>query len=1257
MDLFRIHPAIGIARVGNSREHVIAPESMAGRTDSADPTLMGGLPIRAGTERDVVSASDLRDTSGALKRHAARFRIFQYDDAGLGEAWPRGDGTEIAIGATVGGKTVSDIVWTVHVANKKANTFILVEDPLKSPGVDNVPGIGGFENGLLPTIRNPDFANTRSGQPPIDKRIDTLNQPDRVRRLTIDPGPRAISGADTPEVRFDRATTASYCDPRTGEIVSLAAYPKSFPRDSFKDMDLDAPAGPIDTLGELQTDEKGRLLVLAGYGRAVGWKINGAAPLDDDVNNDQWFDDTSDGPVTATIVFEDGSHVEAQHAWVATTDPSVAPQILNIVSLWDDIYDCWVRNLDLAPALYADGDYKPDFRPSFDDDLQPIFRSVALQQWIANLSNAGASAHARVGAITAIDDPGSTEISGLVATFRNPFTDGDQGNTALMPLVLGDANESFLTLRKTQYFMLTQWDKGSQGFHPGPGPALGPGEYLDKATLVNCLGGRFSPGIDLTFTMRESALYVQPWQTSGYGPFRIHRTLLDYAALPADTPVLGCGYVPRHAEANGLEPGDLTKFLALPWHTDYNSCATHPPSPNPAGNRKVFWSWPAQRPVAVYAATDVSLLDTTDGAGNPIKQPILGTQRWSMRGQGTDSGKPENWGRYQDREDILDNWHRLGVVVQAPAVDNSGIDMPADWYLEVQSQLRDTGLTPVVPFPNYATETDADTLDPRQLFYQLLNVDDHPQVLVDARNYVDYWLNWAQDFSNGTTATPVDQRFFPYTEQAFKDRLELIYQELVDVADTARPYDPDQFIKTHADVVIRIKQMAPFNLVDGAWLRNIGRTGPIDEVRSLLFSVWMDEVGDGDVSMNHCNIYRDLCHSVGYYPAPIESQDFAFDLTFLDSAFTVPAFQLAISQFSEDYYPELIGMTLQLEWEVVDLKPTRDLLEYFNVDPHFYVMHIGIDNAVNGHGQRAADAVGLYLNEMRRTGGEEAVQTGWRRIWNGFVAFGSIGTFGQDLQDLITTPPTLREQMIALIERKADFGSRNHQEYKIGDCRINDWFDRPSEFLDALEQQSWLTPGDWANSRFRQLLEFMGGPMFRVFTQDEIDLWDAYTVQLGRPKPTPPIPEPRPPARAMADVIDQLRPVQQGSTGHQGALLADAQGMAHTVAWWFALPGEEGTHALMAALASPLNQLITPGEPGNSRFLSQLIAPSGPMGSFFDLPARAPNVGSCRDVVYRWITARCPLPAPTFLSLRLNTPAAKREGHATGRVVGMGTIH
>jgi hypothetical protein len=26
----------------------------------------------------------------------------------------------------------------------------------------------------------------------------------------------------------------------------------------------------------------------------------------------------------------------------------------------------------------------------------------------------------------------------------------------------------------------------------------------------------------------------------------------------------------------------------------------------------------------------------------------------------------------------------------------------------------------------------------------------------------------------------------------------------------------------------------------------------------------MDEMGDGDVSHNHCNLYRDLCHEVGF---------------------------------------------------------------------------------------------------------------------------------------------------------------------------------------------------------------------------------------------------------------------------------------------------------------------------------------------------------------------------------------------------------
>jgi L-Lysine epsilon oxidase N-terminal len=81
-----IHPAIGIARVGNSpADFLIGPEV----TDPA--------PEKPGT---------YRDATGALKRQAARFRIYGYNCAGgvvreLTADW-------------------ADISWTVHVANRNA---------------------------------------------------------------------------------------------------------------------------------------------------------------------------------------------------------------------------------------------------------------------------------------------------------------------------------------------------------------------------------------------------------------------------------------------------------------------------------------------------------------------------------------------------------------------------------------------------------------------------------------------------------------------------------------------------------------------------------------------------------------------------------------------------------------------------------------------------------------------------------------------------------------------------------------------------------------------------------------------------------------------------------------------------------------------------------------------------------------------------------------------------------------------------------
>ena len=140
-----------------------------------------------------------------------------------------------------------------------------------------------------------------------------------------------------------------------------------------------------------------------------------------------------------------------------------------------------------------------------------------------------------------------------------------------------------------------------------------------------------------------------------------------------------------HTGNTGAEPGDISKFMAIPWHTDYNSCATHPATANPKANDPLFWSWPAQRPVAVYPAKL-----------NP-PGPAPTKQLWSVRGEGTASPYPQNWGRYQDRINMILNWHRIGVVLQGSTID--GGNFGPDVYLEVESLLDDSG-DPVQPYPN-----------------------------------------------------------------------------------------------------------------------------------------------------------------------------------------------------------------------------------------------------------------------------------------------------------------------------------------------------------------------------------------------------------------------------------------------------------------------------------------------------------------------------------------------------------------------------
>src|SRR6185503_16197070 len=75
---YKIHPGIGIARLGNSdSEFYLAPETPAGLPQACDSN---GNPSFKADGVTPVLVTNFRDREGRIKRQAARFQVFVYDD-------------------------------------------------------------------------------------------------------------------------------------------------------------------------------------------------------------------------------------------------------------------------------------------------------------------------------------------------------------------------------------------------------------------------------------------------------------------------------------------------------------------------------------------------------------------------------------------------------------------------------------------------------------------------------------------------------------------------------------------------------------------------------------------------------------------------------------------------------------------------------------------------------------------------------------------------------------------------------------------------------------------------------------------------------------------------------------------------------------------------------------------------------------------------------------------------------------------------
>lgn len=568
-----------------------------------------------------------KDGTALIKKQVQRFRVFAFD----------------AENRVIGELTDADakIDWRVHVANTKAAWYEFA-NPLDNGAA--APGIPG-------KMRNQYFHD----------------RAERERMLAIDPGAVEIGGV---RINWDGDSAAHAMTGRFWDSTDIG-------------------------LGQVRTDEAGRLLVVPADGAAASPRN---APITSFADNDGWYDDWCDGPVDATVTLPDGRAIEADGAWVACVGPNFAPEIPPISTLYDVI-----ENLNREEGWSE----APQAPLSFRRDIYPTFRRVALMEWVSEAArlregwlDVGSFSNEEF--LARLADPSEDNKAfrrTVFGSFRDPDNlseDAFKEEHLKIPLMTGDGinyNGSplqWFQFPKLQYEHLRMWAEGDF-VNDFTDAALDRVTSLDElavelrphalteAALEPCSGGAFHPGVELSYYLRLAPLYARHTDPDAE-LFRIARgnrgSLVQNVGRMLDFETATAG---DDAPIGPQMPGDLTRWMGLPWQPDAFSCqyvAMQDDFPVPV------W-WPALLPVNVLPERYYEQVMRTDLSPED-RVKFFQSRVWWARGV-PGIGYHANASYWDGIEHMIALWQHMGFVMKRPGPQDpdrpSGI--PDELYVEV----------------------------------------------------------------------------------------------------------------------------------------------------------------------------------------------------------------------------------------------------------------------------------------------------------------------------------------------------------------------------------------------------------------------------------------------------------------------------------------------------------------------------------------------------------------------------------------------
>ncbi|GAB0132065.1 hypothetical protein EsDP_00000513 [Epichloe bromicola] len=292
-----------------------------------------------------------------------------------------------------------------------------------------------------------------------------------------------------------------------------------------------------------------------------------------------------------------------------------------------------------------------------------------------------------------------------------------------------------------------------------------------------------------------------------------------------------------------------------------------------------------------------------------------------------------------------------------------------------------------------------------------------------------------------------------------------------------------------------IKENAPLQLVDGAWVARVHNVTTPFALRAITKNAWQtycEELGDGELDKNHCHIYRELCRSVGHELPDQNDVDFIHPRHGLDNdrIWRASAGHLLISLFPNDFLPEILGFNLHYESLAPGtLKAAHELPE-FGISGYYFALHICIDNADSGHSAMAEATINAYIEHVRKTGIMD-IKEAWRRVQAGFLLSEYL-----DGDDHVSKH---RDAVADMMHTKVGVAGHVHctSRARIGGRKLTDWFSSDTlssmssscwkdRFVTALtHSKPWVYPGDGERGLLLRELSWKGR-MFGAFTRNEV---------------------------------------------------------------------------------------------------------------------------------------------------------------------------